>query len=202
MDDSKEETVDVYVNCEYNNWSCRPATLYKIPTEIFNYNMMIGSLEDENDLQQLVNKIDQNIVYDEYTDVYVGADKNWSGVESILFQIPLDVFDYLNNHSKQSTNKTIGRLENQSDLQTLIEKTRYGMINGEVKTLEIVYSKPKNGELKNCGHTCTMSCLKTGCCMCMDMRELRDEGKLSTILIFCNNTNTNSDDDRHLSNVC
>ena len=175
----KEETIDVYVNCEYNSWYCRPATLYKIPSEIFNYNMMIGALEDENDLQNLVDKIDQNIVYDEYIDVYIGADKNWSGVDSVLFQIPLDVFEYLNYNSKQSTDKTIGRLENQADLNILIEKTRDEMINGVIVTPEIVFSKPKNGEMKDCGHMCTISCLKTGCCSCLDVREVREEGKLN-----------------------
>jgi hypothetical protein len=91
----------------------------------------------------------------------------------------LDVFEFLNN-TNQSTAKTIGRLENQSDLQILIEKTRYEMINGIIETREIIYTKPKNGELKDCGHMCTISCLKKGCCQCFDGRALREEGTYPT----------------------
>lgn len=172
-------SVNIWVS-DNMTWSCKPSDLYRIPTELFNYNMMIGALENEKDLQLLIEKVSKdNVKYDEYTDVFVGADKNWSGTQSLLFQIPVDVFDYL--QSKGNTEKTIGRLETQDDLHALIERSRYEMNTGIVEAPMIIpYTKPKNEEMKTCGHLCTISCVKDGCCVCLDSRPLRQEGTYPT----------------------
>jgi len=170
------EYVDVWVCGDGITWSCQPSQLYRIPTELFNYNMMIGALDNEYDLQMLIGKVSKdNVKYEDYTDVYVGADKNWSGLPSVLYQIPSDVFDYL--QKKGNTEKTIGRLESQDDLHKLIELIRFEMKNGIVEAPQIIpYTKPLNDEMKTCGHMCTISCIKDVCCKCSDIRPIREEG--------------------------
>lgn len=168
------ENIDVFVGGDGITWSCSPSMLYHIPTELFNYNMMIGALENEQDLQYLINNIDNTVTFDDYTDVYVNADKSWSGSPSSLYKIPLDIFEFL--QQKGNTEKTIGLLENETDLEILISKSRYEMKNGQsIDSPAIIYSKPKNKEIKNCQHWCTLSTQKDGCCSCLDTRPMRKE---------------------------
>ena len=181
-DSNNDVTIDVWVGGDGSTWSLRPTKLYRIPTDLFNYSMSICSLETESDLQLLIDKVseEENVIYDEYTDVYVGADSTWSGLPSVLYKIPADVFGHL--QTKGNTEKTIGLLENDDDLQKLIEKTRYEIKNGPIDVPIVCYSKPNNKETKNCGHICTASNHKDGCCYCMDQRPMREEGTYPTYL--------------------
>ena len=141
------------------------SVLYQIPTEIFNEYMMLGRLNDKEDLDALVEKIclEKPVVSElyGYTDIWVGVGGNWSGLPSMHFKVPSDVFEYL--VEKGNTEKTIGRLVTADDLTKLIEQTRFEIAHGPVESGQsIVRSKPTNTEVKGCGHTCTTSSLKTG----------------------------------------
>lgn len=41
---------------------------------------------------------------------------------------------------------------------------------------EVIYTKPMNVEIKTCGHECTASSVKDGCCKCCDKRPIQPEG--------------------------
>ena len=146
-------------------WSCVNSVLYQIPTEIFNEYMMLGRLNDKEDLDALVEKIclEKPVVSElyGYTDIWVGVGGNWSGLPSMHFRLPSDVFEYL--VEKGNTEKTIGRLITADDLTKLVEQTRFEIAHGHVESGQsIARSKPTNTEVKECGHTCTTSSLKTG----------------------------------------
>jgi len=141
------------------------SVLYQIPTEIFNEYMMLGRLNDKEDLDALVEKIclEKPVVSElyGYTDIWVGVGGNWSGLPSMHFKVPTDVFECL--VEKGNTEKTIGRLVTDDDLTKLIEQTRYEISHGPVESGSIIVrSKPTNTEVKGCGHTCTTSSLKSG----------------------------------------
>ncbi len=146
-------------------WSCSPSILYQIPTEIFDLYMMLGRLNDKEDLDALMEKIseDKIQVNETYgcTDIWVGVGGNWSGLPSMHFKIPSDVFEYL--QQRGNTLKTISRLTTEEELIILITQMRNEMESGVVAQSEVlVRSQPKNTELKECGHVCTTSSLKQG----------------------------------------
>jgi len=146
-------------------WSCVNSVLYQIPTEIFNEYMLMGRLSDKEDLDALVEKIciekpSVSELYG-YTDIWVGVGGNWSGLPSMHFKIPSDVFEYL--VEKGNTEKTIGRMVTDDDLVKLVDTTRNEIKHGPAATGEVlVRSRPTNTEVKECGHTCTTSSLKQG----------------------------------------
>ena len=86
---------------------------------------------------------------------------NWSGLPSMHFVIPCDVFEYLHCGD---TEKTFGRLCNDDDVMKLVERTRNEIQFGVKYSEEGVMArtKPTNTEVKGCGHTCTISSLKQG----------------------------------------
>lgn len=172
------ETIDIYVCGDGGIWSCTPSVLYRIPTEIFDYQMMIGGLDCQEDLDLLVENIakdEKRFGDDEYTDIYVQNSGSWSGVASVRFSIPADVFNHI--QLKPDVDKILGRLHNNFDLEKLIEKSRYEIINGvSDAVVELVRSRPLNVEEKKCGHVCTRSSVKDGCCGCMDRRPINESG--------------------------
>eukprot|EP01038_Epipyxis_sp_PR26KG_P007927 gene7927-10760_t len=170
--------VDVWVGGDGGTWSCSPSVLYKIPTDIFDYNMMLGCLQTQEDLSALMEKLHYEKIIcneDNCTQVHVSSGGVWSGLPSIHFQIPVDVFDYL---QQQNGGKLIGRLNTQNDLLILIDKVRNEIMTGIVvdePNESMVRSKPQNSEIKDCGHACTASSVKSGCCKCEDLRPIRDD---------------------------
>jgi hypothetical protein len=184
MDINNIDTVDVYVGGDGLEWSCQPAKLYQIPTEVFDENMLIGRLETQEDLQIVLEEVklnsigNPNAIIHSYTDIWVSYDGNWSGLPSILYKIPYDVFHYLTReNSPLPTAKTIGRLQYPDDLFKLIINIRKEMQFGFVENLnQIIHTKPMNTEIKKCGHECTTSSVKDGCCNCYDKRPIQEEG--------------------------
>ena len=171
---SDNDFIDVYVCGEGGYWACYDSVLYRIPTDLFDYAMMIGSLNTKEDLDFLMEKVHkEDVKYTDFTDVYVQNDGNWCGTPSLHFQIPQDVFEYL---QKGNTVRTIGALTNQDDLYKLIEKSRreieFGVEN-VVKEITLK-TRPKNSEIKDCGHMCTTSSIKNGCCSCLDQRPIKE----------------------------
>lgn len=168
--------IDVWVD-DGGSWACAPSVLYKIPTEIFDYHMMMGSLCTREDLDALIEKLANDkvtYVHDEYTEIWVAMDGSWSGYPSVHFSIPVNVFQHLLGGDPQ---KTISRLTCQFDLERLIEKSLQEMETGvRMVPIEVEYSRPTNTELKLCGHVCTISSVKDGCCKCADTRPMREEG--------------------------
>ena len=77
--------VNVYVNGDGIDWSCTNSQLFRIPTELFDYYMLIGQLETREDLQKIIDKVaSANISCpeDAYTNVYVQSNGAWSGIPS------------------------------------------------------------------------------------------------------------------------
>jgi hypothetical protein len=184
MTSESNDAIDVWVGGDGGTWSCSPSILYRIPTEIFDYEMMMGTLTTQEDLDLLMEKLNKNPkVYadDEYTDVHVQYGGNWSGLPSVLYRIPIHIFQHL--QKKGNTEKTIGRLKNNDDLEKLIEKMLLEISTGieEEEELVLVRSRPPNVEEKLCGHFCTASSVKEGCCECMDKRPICEDGYLSYI---------------------
>ena len=172
------EAIVVWVSVE-GTWSCSPSTFFKLPTELFDYNMLIGRLNTTDDLQLLVEKASNDkIIYadSECTDVYVNQG-NWSGSPSIRFEIPPDVFMFL-QHARNNTENLIGNLSTQESLINLIEKVRFEIINGIplATSTTVVSSRLPNNELKICTHMCTTSSVKDECCVCADRRPFREDG--------------------------
>ena len=168
-------TVTVFVGGDGGCWSCEPAVLYKIPTDIFDYNMMIGALCTQEDLEAMMDTLRRENIkrpLDEYTDIWVNYDKTWSGLPSVKYEIPIDVFDHLQRIG--NTEKTIGNISCNQDLERLIERCRNGAI--DLIPEEIIRTRPKNTEVKKCGHICTASSVKDGCCACFDIRPIQMEG--------------------------
>lgn len=174
---NSHQPIDVWVGGDGVYWSCVPSILFRVPTQIFDEFMLMGALETKEDLEMLLERISKDgKQYSEvaYTDIYVGQGGNWSGFPSVLYQIPADVFEYL---QKGDTSKTIGLLESMYCLEKLIAKAREEIRTGVVAEKEIVpFSRPTNFELKLCGHNCTISYVKEGCCKCLDRRPYREEG--------------------------
>ena len=100
----------------------------------------------------------------------------WSGEAPYHFKVPSDVFTYLAKDDDIAT-KTLGLLTNEEELLSLIENTRDEVKNGpkEKEKVQLERSLPLNVEMKSCGHVCTMSSLKDGCCACLDTRPLLSE---------------------------
>lgn len=185
-----EEVVDVYVGGDGGCWSCSPAILFRIPTDIFDLSMVMGRLNSIEDLEVLMEEIrENNIQVDDVdtTDVWVSRGGTWSGLPSNHFKIPVDVFNFLVGYGDESesdkatmkdTESTIGSLFTKEDLDCLIKKTRYEIIHGPIcrATYHGTRTKPPNNEMKNCGHPCSTSSVKEGCCLCMDNRPMRPEG--------------------------
>lgn len=175
------EWVDVHVNGDGGLWSCSPSVLYQLPTDIFDCCMLLGRLNDKEDLDALVAQICSGEVKSNQsyggsvTDIWVGVGGSWSGLPSLHFRIPLDVFEHL---QQGDTAKSIGRLCTEDDLLRLIDQSRKEMRFGVAAPAEAVglRSKPTNTERKLCGHTCTISSLTRGCCACEDLRPLLEEG--------------------------
>ena len=180
---SVEDFVDVYVSADGYSWSCSDSQLYKIPTEVFDRAMAVGSLETQDDLDRLMENIVhcnpkyQNLEGLDVTDVYV-QNGFWSGEAPYHFKVPSDVFTYLARDDDVAA-RTIGVLTNDEDLSSLIENTRDEIKNGpKIKTkVQLERSLPLNVEMKNCGHVCTMSSLKDGCCSCLDTRPHTEDEK-------------------------
>ena len=178
-----ESFVDVYVSADGYSWSCSDSQLYRIPTEVFDRAMAVGSIETQDDLDRLM----ENVVYNDpryqnledldVTDVYV-QNGFWSGEAPYHFKVPSDVFMYLSRDEDVAA-KTLGLLTNKEDLLSLVEKTRDEIKNGPKakEKVPLARSLPMNVEMKTCGHVCTMSSLKDGCCACLDTRPHSDDGK-------------------------
>ncbi len=98
---------------------------------------------------------------------------NWSGSASSCFKIPSDVFRYL-QHNDADTR--INNLTNESDLLKLVENVRYEIANGSSPHVDEHVIRIAINELKICGHLCTTSSVKDGCCRCADSRPHREEG--------------------------
>lgn len=151
--------------------------------------MMLGRLNDKEDLDALVEKIclEKPVVSElyGYTDIWVGVGGNWSGLPSMHFKVPTDVFEYL--VEKGNTEKTIGRLVTDDDLTKLIEQTRFEIAHGPVESgSTIVRSKPTNTEVKGCGHTCTTSSLKSGTYVyCINLVCCTRDWGTFRIIIYC-----------------
>jgi hypothetical protein len=168
--------IDVWVGGDGVYWSCAPSPLFRVPTQLFDEMMLMGALETQEDLEALVEKIGNGTQYadDYYTDIWVGQGGNWSGLPSVLYRIPEDVFEYL---QQGDTRRTIGGLESAYCLEQLVAKTREEMFTGVVAEQEVITrSRPTNSELKICGHNCTRSSIKERCCKCSDRRSCREEG--------------------------
>lgn len=139
--------------------------------------MMLGALETQEDLDLLMERIRSECLgaTDDFTEVYV-QNGFWSGEPPYHFKMPTDVFLFLQRDNTVAC-KTIGNLTCEEDLAKLVQETREEIENGpKVKESIIVKrSLPPNVEKKMCGHVCTMSSLKEGCCSCLDKREILDE---------------------------
>jgi hypothetical protein len=183
---SSSNLVDVWVSGDGGHWSCLPSKLYQIPTSVFDYYMLIGRLNTQEDLEILIsqiaeNKTDSTLPNDneEYTEVWISHGGNWSGSRSLHYQLPIEVFDFLQETT--DTSKTIGGLTSLEDLDDLIERTRVQMSG---KSIEIsMDDKPSTlkamkgtTEIKHCGHTCSTSSVKETCCSCSDRRPIRTDG--------------------------
>lgn len=145
------QLIDVYIG-EYNYWSCFPARLFRIPTHIFDERMLLGALETKEDLENLVDQVSNSgkqYIDSDYTDVYVGPEGQWTGVEWMHFKVPLDVFTYL--IERKDTDKTIGRIDSTETLNSLIERSREEIRTGNiiVDTYNMERSKPKNIEVQS-----------------------------------------------------
>lgn len=145
--------------------------------------MLVGGLCTREDLDALVEKLAVDKVSytdDEFTDIWVARDGNWSGYPSVHFSIPADVFEHLMQGNPE---KTISRLTNEFDLERLIEKSKIEIETGvRLAATEVEYSRPTNTEVKLCGHMCTTSSVKDGCCKCADTRPIREEGTYPTYI--------------------
>jgi hypothetical protein len=140
-----EGIVDVWVGGDGVYWSCTPALLYRIPTQLFDECMLLGSLDTKEDLDALVERMIIERIDDDsysYTDIWVGQGGNWSGLSSILYKIPSGVFHQL---QKRDTSRTIGGLESEWDLEKLVQKTRLEMETGIVEVPDkVIKSRPTN----------------------------------------------------------
>lgn len=205
----QNRVVQVWVSGDGGDWSCGPSTHYRIPTQLFDYNMMIGRLNTKMDLQECAEQAAKEISLGlrkeicEYTNVYIAHDGNWAGLPPLLFNIPEDVFETLVKNGC-SASQTIGSLTCEADLLALISATRKNHVKQENNDgMSICYLCGKcaissyrdgtpicdhcfeirtgagvlarsNTEVKACGHRCTTSSLKNGCCSCLDARPIRE----------------------------
>jgi len=191
------EFVDVWVGGDGGDWSCSDSTLFHIPKKLFDYHLLIGQLNSKHDLELLVELTRKELqqgfrdIHEEYTNVYVSHDGNWAGLPPRHYRIPIDVFQYLQVDNRA---KAIGRVTNEADLDILVKITREeieegnrcdGIERGSCKRCgkRRILSNDvlcnvcsafsyMNTETKLCGHTCTISSVKDGCCACLDLREI------------------------------
>lgn len=210
--------INVWVGGDGEDWSCSNWMLYKVPKEAFDYNMLIGRLNTKQDLELLIESTrkeydmkSMNINDVSFIDVYVSHDGNWAGLPPTLYQIPIDVFNYLQIEDRS---KLIGRLNNSMDLEKLIIQTRKDIQEelhncNEMKLCRLCKKLKRikndnvdnicnncnqliigsveiakvNTELKSCGHICTISSLKDGCCKCLDIRPILSDSNTYPIYI-------------------
>ena len=195
--DSVSGFVDVWVGGDGGDWSCSDSTLFRIPKELFDYHLLIGQLNTKNDLELLMESTRREMqqglrdIHEECTNVYVSHDGNWAGLPPRQYRIPLDVFQYLQVDNRA---KAIGRITSEADVETLVKQIREeieeesrcdGIDRGRCKrcgkrrilsddalcSVCTTFSY-MNTETKLCGHTCTISSMKDGCCVCLDLREV------------------------------
>lgn len=183
--DIDREMVTLYVGGDGGSWSCSPSILYRIPTDAFDYYMLLGRLNTPEDLQQVMEEVAMKHHEDQFapdtlsecTDVWVfPCGTEWSGYPSSPYELPRDVFMYL--QEKGDTEKTIGRLKSAGHLASLIDNTRKEMVSGVLEAVVITKTRPKNIENKLCGHMCTMSSMKEVCCACADLRPIKPDSEL------------------------
>ncbi len=189
--------VDVWVGGDGGDWSCSDSTLFRIPKELFDYHLLIGQLNTKHDLELLVESTRREMqlglrdIDEEFTNVYVSHDGNWAGLPPRQYRIPVDVFRYLQVDKRA---KAIGRITSEADVEILVRQTREeideetrcdGIDRGSCKrcgkrrilsndalcSVCSIFSY-MNTETKLCGHTCTISSVKDGCCACLDLREV------------------------------
>ena len=140
---------------------------------------------------------------DAYSDVYVSFDGNWAGLPPVLYNIPDDVFQFLVLDGKSSYSTIGGltspqKLEaliaaTRQEMAACDEEEAGGGEKGDcslcgkprILSSDAVCRTCRNicvgaaavsralTELKECGHRCTTSSLKAGCCSCLDLRPLR-----------------------------
>jgi hypothetical protein len=210
-----DEFVDIFCDGD-GTWSCYPWSLYRIPTDKFDYSMMLGNLETKEDLSQLVyearNEVEngQRKAYDEdknkWTEIWAAPNGIWSGNPSINLQIPTPIFDYLLIQDSQK----LGWLSSKDDVKEMVSKIEREMLEekatknidkqacylcGKIRILSMCSVEGKKcidnvcksciqyindstinyrvrTEIKQCGHICTISSLKQGCCSCLDQRSV------------------------------
>jgi hypothetical protein len=181
----REAVVDIYVGGDGGTWSCSDSVLYRIPTEIFDYNMLLNRLNTKEDLDLLISE--QMRGESSYssndsplTDIWVAHSGLWSGSPCIKFSLPADIFSHLHTGN---TEETIGKLQTQQDLIELLIRSRSEMLEGRVSEAGIMRDSCitfSNIEVKTCGHQCTISSVKSGCCSCCDTRPIDRNGKYPT----------------------
>lgn len=177
----REATVDVYVGGDGGSWSCTDSVLYRIPTEIFDYNMLIGRLNTKEDLDYLISELQAGcslsaVDNSAMTDIWVAHSGVWSGYPCLKFSLPADIFHHLQTGNAEHT---IGKLTSQEDLFGLIVKSRQEMLEGSAPCAResVSIANYSTIEVKDCRHSCTISSVKIGCCACSDLRPLSPNGK-------------------------
>ena len=93
----------------------------------------------------------------------------------ITVKIPREIFDIL---VLTDRDKMIGDLSCQEDLDSLISWVQKESLGVFPMSLSVPKGAPPNLDMKSCGHLCTYSSVKTGCCSCMDQRPIRVSGHL------------------------
>lgn len=189
MDPENAKDTPIWVHGE-GGWGLMPSIHYRFPSDVFDFHMLMGSLETIDDLEILLDQVRSQRLDDEseqlrsFTDVWVAGD-TWSGSPSVFYEIPKDVFSALIN-SGTAIQDEIGKITCQLDLDNLIKFVRE---NGaaSLKTSNSATEKCAtiNIESKLCGHECFVSSIKQGCCRCMDRRPLRDEGTYPQYIDGC-----------------
>ena len=170
------DVVEVWIHGE-GGWSLTPSIHYRIPTDIFDYQMMIGSLESKDDLEALADQMcteeassSRSKSEVSYTDIWV-AGETWSGTPSSKYEVPSDVFEEI---LRGDCAKIFEKISSKSDLDDLVYQVRQnGAPSQQTDTISRAASTT---EVKRCGHVCFISSVKEGCCRCSDRRAMREEG--------------------------
>lgn len=159
--DAIDPTVTVWVGGDGGSWSCSPARFFRVPTEVFDYSMLMGRLNSPEDLEELIEQtLTDQKAYKQFTDIWVSHGGSWSGAPSIQYEIPGDIFAYLLAKDMQNT---IGELTCPEDLKRLIDESRKGALFKRSKYTASGKDFQPMVEMKGCGHLCTASSVKEVC---------------------------------------
>jgi hypothetical protein len=202
--------VDVYVCEDGGTWSQCQSKRFVIPTDLFDLKMAIGAISSVSDLENVVSLARTELEAgtrskgEAETIVWAAPDGNWAGSPSLLFKLPVSIFEYLaQEHSRA---RKLGWLTCEEDVERLITATRLEIEEEKRESSlcieknacksclkhrvvsedgncakcttmlegarEVHYSRT---ELKECGHVCTISSIREGCCGCLDLREIHED---------------------------